>query len=357
MSRTTSGQAHQVQGPRRVGGLAVLIVTLLAACAAPAATPAQPVASKLTLEQVSATAKTEGKVLVSDSTPDQQFAPVIVAFKAKYPGIDVQQLSQSSAEAIQQMTAEVQVNRTATTDVLIGGLAQLSVPEKDGILLATDWAALGLGKDLIASPAQVKAVGALTVFIYNKSQVAEKDAPRTWDDLLDPKWKGKLAIFPTGDIAADLTMPLGEAKATDLWTKLVAQSTIIATPPDVANKVAAGEFAVGVVRIQHARAQVARGAPVAYVVPNPAVFSVLSGVIPKTAAHPNAARLFIAWLASVEGANAYEKATLRGNPLVSGSQAATDTKGLDLVTWDVQKESIDDRARLEAKFLQISQRR
>ena len=348
---------RSTRGPRGILVALVGLAIVVGACAGPAAPQAAPTVAPLTLEQLVEAAKKEGKVLVADSSPEAQFTPVIAAFKLKYPGVEVQQLSQSSAEAIQQMTAEVQANRASTTDVLIGGLAQLSVPEKDGLLLDTNWSGVGISPELIASPAQLKAVGALTVFVYNKTQVTGADIPKTWDDFAAAKWKGKTAIFPTGDIAADLSLPWGEARTTEYWTKLVAQSTLAPTPPDVANKVAAGEFAIGLARIQHARAQIARGAPLGFVVPNPAIFSVLSAVIPKTAAHPNAARLFIAWLASIDGANAYEKATFRGNALVAGSQAAADVKGLDLVTWDPKKQSVEERAKLEAKYLQITQRK
>lgn len=334
--------------------LAILALVIGACTAAPSVSA--PTEAPLTLAQVFEKAKSEGKVIVSDSTPEAQFAPVAAAFKAKYPGVDVQQLSQASAEAIARMTQETQAGVAASADVLIGGLAQLKVPEGQSLLLTTDWAALGLAKELIDSPAQVKAVGALTVFPYNTNLVKEADLPKTWEDLLADKWRGKIAIFAAGDMGADLAISWGEKKATDFWTQLVQRSVLISTPPEVANKVAAGEFPIGIARIQHARAQTARKAPVGHVVPNPALFSTLSAVIPKTATHPFAARLFISFLASTEGANAYEKSTLRGNPLVSGSDAAKDLKGLPLVTWDSKAQSVEERARLESVFLQITQR-
>lgn len=336
-------------------------ITVMTACSAPPSTSATsaPTVSAtpgLTLEQVVELARKEGKLAISDSSPEAQFGPVIAAFKQKYPFIEVQHLSQASAEAIQRMTQEVNANIPATADVVIGGLAQLGVPEQQGLLLETPWDKLGVAPALVGSNAQVKALGALTVFVYNTTLVKDADVPKTWDDLASDKWKGKVGLFATGDIAADLSLSIGEPKATDLWTKLVQQSTLYATPPDVATKVASGEVSIGLVRIQQARAQVQRRAPVAVKIPEPAPFSTLAAVTPKTAKNPNAARLYIQWLTTPEGANTYEKATLRGNPLVSGSDAANDVRGITIVTWDAKRQTVEERARLEAKFLQIAQR-
>jgi iron(III) transport system substrate-binding protein len=332
---------------------------MVAAVAMPAgqaaSAPAGPAA--LTLDQVVEGARREGKVLVSDSSPELQFARVIVAFRQKYGFLEVQQLAQSSAEAIGRMTQEVSAGRPATSDVVIGGLAQLSLAEKQGLLQQTPWTSMTVTKELIQSARQVKVAGALTVLVYNRNQVAESDVPRAWEDLLADRWRGKVAIFPAGDIGADLSIAWNEQRATEFWTRLVQQSTLISTPPEVANRVAAGEFAIGIARVQHARAQQARGAPVAFRIPNPAVYSVLTAVIPKNASHPNAGRLYIAWLGSTEGANVYEKATLRGNPFVTGSDAANDVRGLTLVSWNPRAQNVEERGRLEQKFLQLTQRR
>jgi iron(III) transport system substrate-binding protein len=340
---------------QRCGWWAAAAAVLAAVVMPPARAASGP--ATLTVDHVIEAARREGRVLVSDSSPEPQFTRVIAAFRQKYGFLEVQQLSQSSAEAIGRMTQEVSAGRPTTSDVVIGGLAQLSLSEKQGLLQQTPWASMNVTKELIQSPRQVKVAGALTVLVYNRAQVAENDAPRSWEDLLADRWRGKVAIFPAGDIGADLSIAWNEQRATDFWTRLVQQSTLISTPPEVANRVAAGEFAIGVVRVQHARAQQARGAPVGFRIPNPAIYSVLTAVIPKNASHPNAGRLYIAWLSSTEGANIYERATLRGNPFVSGSDAANDVRGLTLVSWNPRAQNVEERGRLEQKFLQLTQRR
>jgi iron(III) transport system substrate-binding protein len=157
-------------------------------------------------------------------------------------------------------------------------------------------------------------------------------------------------------IGTDLAGVWGEQKAIDFWTKLVQNSVTIPTAPDVGTRVAAGEFPVGVTRIQFARLNKAKSAPVDFVIPDPVPFPVLGAAIPRTAAHPNAGRLFIQWLETPDGANAYEKNTMRGNPFLPGTNEAKAVEGLKLAFWDGNPATTKDRVALADKFTKIAQR-
>ena len=220
----------------------------------------------------------------------------------------------------------------------------------------TDWAALGVPQPVILSPAEVKAVGVLTIILFNTSLVSADRAPKTWDDLLNPEWKGHVAVPVDNSIGTDLAEVWGEDRAVDFWTKLVQNSVSIATAPDVGVRVSAGEFPLGVTRIQFARLNKAKGAPVDFVIPDPVPFPVLAAAIPTTAAHPNAGRLFVQWLETPEGATTYEQNTLRGNPFLPGTSEAAAVQGRQLAYWNGDPATTRQRAARADKFTQIAQR-
>jgi iron(III) transport system substrate-binding protein len=337
---------------------AILSLMVLVACspAAPAATTApSATAAPLTTDSVVKAAQAEGKLFVSDSSPEASFAPVLAAFKAKYPFIETQFLSMGGTDIIQRLRQEAQAKQPSV-DVAIGGADQFSLLDQENNILHTDWAALGVPATVILSPAQVKAVGVLTIIFYNTSLVPTANAPKTWEDLLDPKWKGRIAVPVDNSIATDLSIVWGEQKTVDYWTRLVQNSVTIATAPEVGTRVAAGEFPLGVTRIQFARSNKAKGAPVDFVIPDPVPFPILTAASPATAAHPNAGRLFIQWLSTPEGADTYEKYNLRGNPFLPGTSEAQAVNGLHLAYWDGNPATTAQRVALADKFTEIAQR-
>jgi iron(III) transport system substrate-binding protein len=336
--------------------LSALVLLLTACTSAPAAAPAptSPPAP-LTADGVVKAAQSEGKLLVADSTPEANFLPILTAFKNKYPFLETQFLSLGGVDQTNRLRQEYQARQTSV-DVAIGGSDQLALLDQEGAMTHTDWSALGVPQAVILSPAEVKAVGVLTIILFNTTLVPPDRAPKTWDDLLNPEWKGHVAVPVDNSIGTDLAEVWGEDRAVDYWTKLVQNSVSIATAPDVGVRVSAGEFPLGVTRVQFARLNKAKGAPVDYVIPDPVPFPVLAAAIPTTAAHPNAGRLFVQWLETPEGASAYEQNTLRGNPFLPGTNEAANVQGRQLAYWNGDPATTQQRAARADKFTQIAQR-
>ncbi len=140
---------------------------------------------------------------------------------------------------------------------------------------------------------------------YNTNLVKPKDVPKSWDDLLDPKWKGKLGMLIYPDPWKLLSQPnaWGEEKVMAFLKKLMLQKPKLGRFPEVRNRVSSGEtpLATGQHRERVLFEKEKRGAPVDIAVVDPALVWVDILVVPKGARHPNAAALIAAALLTEEG--------------------------------------------------------
>jgi iron(III) transport system substrate-binding protein len=169
---------------------------LLQACATPTATPA-PTGAPTTAPVATAAAKAGGTISIysalNQSTNDAFFA----AFKAAVPGIDVSLLPLAAAGALQ--TRIIAEKGSPKGDVFIGGdRAFHDGLGKQGLLEQY------VSPNAAAIPAAYKDpngfwtgwyVG-IFAFVHNTSRFSEVGSkkPATWDDLLDPVWKGKIVM-------------------------------------------------------------------------------------------------------------------------------------------------------------------
>jgi iron(III) transport system substrate-binding protein len=144
---------------------------------------------------------------------------------------------------------------------------------------------------------------------YNTQLVLREVAPRGYEDLLDPRWKGKMVWNPksmTGawGFIATVIKGMGEEQGMDYLRKLAKQD-IVPLPMAiraVLDRVIAGEYAIGLeMNNTHAAISAAQGAPVQWVPLNPVSETIQAAGITKGAPHPNAARLFIDFMVSRTG--------------------------------------------------------
>ncbi len=145
---------------------------------------------------------------------------------------------------------------------------------------------------------------------FNKDLVPPGTEPKTFQDLLDPKWKSKMVwnTSPTSTAAAGfiglVLAHMGEAEGIAYLRQLAKQDiTGVRTGVRlVYNKVISGEFPIALQIINtHAVVTSAAGAPGGWIAMQPAS-AVLSGIsLTKGALNPNAAKLLIEFIVSEEG--------------------------------------------------------
>jgi ABC-type Fe3+ transport system substrate-binding protein len=226
---------------------------------------------------------------------------------------------------------EFQTNRPASSDVLIGSEAHFPALMQARALEAVDWAAWSANiknPTLLGAPdgTSVKIASRTPGITYNASKITGDAIPKNMQDLLKPEFKGRLASTPYAAMFDRLATDefWGEQRTMDYVTKLSAQAGgLIRCGED--QRVASGEFdlfALDCGQDSSLRAR-AKGAPLAQSIPADAAALVYWYMgVPKNAAHPNAAKLFIEYLMSREGQDIMYQTSFDDNHLLPGSHVA-----------------------------------
>src|SRR6201997_665591 len=139
-------------------------------------------------------AKKEGQVSYYTSTDLPVAEKVAKAFEAKYPGIAVRTERTGAERVFQRIGQEYSSNIHAVDVVNSSDAAHFIVWKRDGILLPY------VPEDVAKFPAEHRDVDGqfasfrvwLSIIAYNTGMVKAEDAPKSFADLLDPKWKGKI---------------------------------------------------------------------------------------------------------------------------------------------------------------------
>ena len=142
---------------------------------------------------------------------------------------------------------------------------------------------------------------------YNTRLVAAKDAPTTYEDLLQPQWKGEIGLESDEyQWFYHLLQIMGKEKGLDYMKRLAGQNLQMRTGHSLlADLVAAGEMKLAVVvyanRVERMKNS---GAPVDWVRFKGPTITVLNAIsIPEKAPHPNGAKLFVDFVLSKDGQN------------------------------------------------------
>ncbi|MDQ0340587.1 iron(III) transport system substrate-binding protein [Caldalkalibacillus uzonensis] len=145
-------------------------------------------------------------------------------------------------------------------------------------------------------------------FVYNTDLLDESELPRTWDDLLDPKWKGKLQMpNPAASGTATLLvlsqmMERGEEAAWEYFDQLVEQMNAIPDSGGAPTRaVATGEALIGIGFDFMAYQNKARGESVDFIVPETTPILVNPVSLVKDGPNPEGGKAFIDYMLSEEG--------------------------------------------------------
>ncbi len=143
---------------------------------------------------------------------------------------------------------------------------------------------------------------------YNTAVVKAEDAPKSWSDLLDPKWKGKIGManIEAGGTAYSEYYFLRQRYGLAFWEKLAAQNVRIEpSAAPVLTDLSRGETSIALEGVDSTIAGITQGAPLKPVVPPEGLPAyTVSGGIAVSAPHPHAAELFMNWITSRRGSAA-----------------------------------------------------
>jgi iron(III) transport system substrate-binding protein len=244
-------------------------------------------------------AKKEGKVVWYTSLALPTAEKIGKLFEAAYPGIKVEVQRTGSQRILQRVMQEQQAN-LKLVDVIHTSDAGHFVLLKEKKLLMKYTPA---GVD--AFPAGFKDKdgyyftlrATVNVIAYNTKLVSAAEAPKTWKDLLDPKWKGKLVTAHPGysGVISTHVLALVHLHGWDYFKQLAQNKLmLVQSAVDPAGVVASGERAVAVDGGDYYYYQMKKkGNPIEVVYPKEGVPLVVSPTaIASFAPHPNAAKLF-----------------------------------------------------------------
>lgn len=242
-------------------------------------------------------AKKEGKVTFYTSALGQPFhQEVFKAFEQKY-GIAVEVLDARASELRERVRTE-QTSGRYLGDVVANGAATLFRQEGEGVLQPHGGLpnAARLRADFAATPVRVPYYIHGYGILINTRLVRPPDEPRSWTDLLDPKWRGKILCDDVRAIGGGQVMfhAITDALGQAFHEKLATQGLIFSR--DVGNderRVARGEYPLRIPQTFSNYLQM-KGLPVKLVIPSEgAPYIRFDLAVLRNAPHPNAARLFV----------------------------------------------------------------
>ncbi len=258
------------------------------------------------MDRIIAAAKKEGSLNLYTSISEQDLPTLIKPFEAKY-GVKVNTWRAGSDKVLQRTISESNAKRHEV-DLIQTQTPELEALSREKILQPVNSPVF---KDLHAGavPKHREWVATLlSVFVqaYNTNLVKKEDLPKTYKDLLDPKWKGRLGIEAKDEdwFASVVTQQGGEA-GIKLFRDIVATNGISIRKGHslLTNLVAAGEIGLALTVYNYMPPRLMRkGAPVDWFVIEPAITRANGAGIARNAPHPNAALLFYEFILG-EGQN------------------------------------------------------
>jgi iron(III) transport system substrate-binding protein len=287
---------------------------------------------------------TEGGVLdIYTSNTDEE--DLIKAFKEKYPKIKVNNFRANSETVLQRALQENSAGKTAN-DIMDTNDAELNAMSKEGVLAPYKGPGLDELREGSVFPDWTASRFNAFVVGWNTDRVKESEAPKSFTDLADPKWKGRLSL-ELGDWDWYLAMHtyltekkgMSDQAVDDLFTKIVGNAKVVKGHTVQGELLTAGQFDVALSIYSHTVDKAVRdGAPLAWRPPVEPVIIRPNGVgLMAHARHPAAALLWMDWVLTA-GQKVIAEATRV--PAAKSVPGFKDPIPEGAVTYDVPQELI-----------------
>lgn len=232
------------------------------------------------------------------------------------------------------VTQELAAGRKASTDILLGTESHYSALLNRNVLEEYDYAKLSprITKEIVAYRNMgVEIYSTISAVNYNTQLVSPAELPRRLEDVLNPKWKGKIASTVNAAYFDRVAFrpEWGPEKMRAFIRKLAEQvgGLVRATESE---RVISGEFVMLVMSASHdVRRQKAKAAPLGTVILEDATtVGVLHLGVPRNSSHPNLAKLFANMVMSEEGQRLLYEVYFTDHHELPGSQSAIELKEL-----------------------------
>ena len=254
-------------------------------------------------------ARPEGKVVLYSCPGRENVEPLVKEFERLYPGTKVEVTYGKGSQLQEKIRSEARAGRP-TADLYSCGWNGLYQFGLEGYLdkylssQLTHFQTAGLDKSGLTIPHSAHIYG----LVINTRLVGAEEGPRSWADLADPKWKGKLAIQdprPGGGGFSWFVQMLTDPSLGESYLRKMAQQKIFLgrTNDLVQSMLVRGEYLVHIAGTEErATTEKSKSAPVRFVRPREGAFYTRVGFgMVKNAPHPSATKLYIDFALSETG--------------------------------------------------------
>jgi iron(III) transport system substrate-binding protein len=186
------------------------------------------------------------------------------------------------------------------------------------------------------------------VFVFNKKLVSYSEAPRTWADLMDSKWKGQIAFADPNNSGTSYTIIStmeqvlskdADTVVTELYQQL--DGKILESSGQIIPKVSDGSFLVGITLEETARKAIEQGEDVSMLYPEDGTSALPDGcAMVKNAPHSYNAGKFIDFVVSYDTQKYAIENFARRSVRTDLSQSGGGT--LDIITFDIKKSAMEE---------------
>jgi ABC-type Fe3+ transport system substrate-binding protein len=263
-------------------------------------------------------ARKEGQVIIySAMIVNQALRPLVDSFNRKYPGVRASYWRGDSEDIAAKLAAESRANNLSVDVVEGTGVGELVI--EAGLVQPFYTPEIVNVPENLRDPRQMWAPTRLSYFsvAYNTRLVPPDKAPKTFEDLLDPQWKGKMSwrigsSSGTPLFITNLRIAWGEEKAMAYFRRLADQKIVnfgSGSARTLVDRVIAGEYPIALnIFAHHPLISAAKGAPVNSVLMAPVATTTATAAIPRGVKRPHAALLMIDYIVSKEGQAILSKA-------------------------------------------------
>lgn len=253
-------------------------------------------------QRLVAGAKKEGVVSVYTSQPVDDMAALAAAFEKKY-GVKVRVWRSSSENVLQRGVTEAKAGRF-DVDIFETNGPELESMHREHLLqkVASPYLADLISAAILPHGEWVGTRLNIFTAAYNTKLVKKEELPKTYQDLLDPKWKGKLGVEAEDlDWFAGVVTEMGEAKGLKLFRDIVATNGLSVRKGHtlLTNLVVSGEVPLALTVYNYKAEQLKnKGAPIDWFAIPPTIARPNGVAMAARSPHPNAAVLFVDFMLS-----------------------------------------------------------
>jgi iron(III) transport system substrate-binding protein len=245
-------------------------------------------------------ARNEGKLTFFTSIPVATTTQITDAFTAKY-GVRVNMWRSESTQLLQRAVNEARAGQPSV-DVVEAAAAEVEAMQLEGLLQEVNLPVFANLMEGAQVPGRAWVASRLTIFVtaYNTDLISAEDAPKTFQDLLDPKWQGQISVeADNANWLMEVVGMEGRDNIEALFRAIAATNGLSVRRGHtlLVNMVASGEVPIGInAYSDHVEQARERGAPVDLIYMPPSIAMPLSLAVFKDAPHPHAAVLFMDFL-------------------------------------------------------------